>query len=1222
MKKIWTVVVGLVLMLSLLTIGAFTLSANAATSGDYTYSVSGGNATITDYTGSATTLTIPSTLGGYPVTSIGYDAFYNCDSLTSVTIGNSVTSIGYEAFSDCDSLANITVEENNPRYCSVNGVLFNKDKTTLLAYPAGKTASSYTIPNSVTSIGDCAFYGCSSLTSIAFPDSVTSVGAGAFYKCNALEAVYISDLASWCQCDFLDSAYASDAVVSTNPLSDKCRLYLNGELLTNAIIPDGVTSIKAYAFANCTSLASITIPNSVTSVDKYAFSGCNALEAVYISDLASWCQCSFTDYEYLAGDATIVSTNPLSDKCKLYLNGELLTNAIIPDGVTSIEAYAFANCTSLTSVTILDGVTTIGKEAFANCISLTSIVIPNSVTSIGEKAFFGCTSLIDMTVPFVGASRSASGSSGVFGYIFGYTLSSGTQGTVQQHYSYGYYHNYYIPSSLRSVVVTDATKIPYGAFYNCSMLISITIPNSVTSIENNAFRNCNSLPSITIPDSVTSIGSDAFRDCPLMTSITIPDSVTSIGKRAFSYCKSLDSVIIYSSTAKIDNIGLPSSTVIYCKADSAAEKYCSSNDRPFAYIDGTEEEMIVGGEIGKFIWTLDKRTGVLELIGSGKMIDFSTVTAPWYGYRYFITSVILPDGLTNIGKKAFFNCPRLTSISIPDSVTSIGNAAFYKCRYLHSITIPSGVKAIGTYAFYQCISLTSATITDGVTNIGNDAFCGCSSLTSITIPDSVVSIGSSAFEDCTSLISVSIGDCVQSIEPWTFGNCTSLSMVTIGNSVASIGDSAFRNCTSLASITIPNSARSIGLRAFQDCTALSAIYIPDGVKIIGYESFYNCSSLVSLVLPYSVISISNYAFRDCDSLESVTIYNKDCQFSSNCGLNYHHTLYGYKGSTTEIFAEENGSKFMDVETTHTHTYSSDCDKKCSSCGTPRTVLHTYKNVVTKATLSKDGKINYQCTKCGYVSSKSTVVKRPTSFKLSTTTYTYNGSVKTPTVTVKDSAGKVLKKNTDYTVTYASGRKNVGTYKVTVKMKGNYTGTKTLTFKINPINVSKCKLSLSTTSYTYNGSVKTPSVTVKNASGTKLTKDTHYTVTYASGRKNVGSYKVTIKMKGNYTGTKTLTFKINPAKTTVSKVTSPKVKMLKITVTKKTTQVTGYQVQYSTSKSFKSATTKTLTKNTTTSATMTGLKAKTTYYVRVRTYKTVNGAKYYSGWSTAKSAKTK
>ncbi len=282
--------------------------------------------------------------------------------------------------------------------------------------------------------------------------------------------------------------------------------------------------------------------------------------------------------------------------------------------------------------------------------------------------------------------------------------------------------------------------------------------------------------------------------------------------------------------------------------------------------------------------------------------------------------------------------------------------------------------------------------------------------------------------------------------------------------------------------------------------------------------------------------------------------------------------------------------------------------------------HKWKTTTTKATTSENGSIVKECTVCGKVAS-STTIKYAKTFTLSTTTYTYDGKVKTPSVTVKDAAGNVLKKDTDYKVTYASGRKNAGTYKVTVTMMGNYSGTKTLTFKINPINVSKCSVKLSATSYTYDGKVKTPTVTVKNASGTTLTKNTHYTVTYASGRKNVGTYKVTIKGKGNYTGTKTLTFKIDPAKTTVSKVTSA-TKSLKVSITKKATQVTGYQVQYSTSKAFTSAKSKTLTKNTTTSTTLTGLKAKTTYYVRVRTYKTVNGVKYYSGWSTVKSAKTK
>ena len=241
------------------------------------------------------------------------------------------------------------------------------------------------------------------------------------------------------------------------------------------------------------------------------------------------------------------------------------------------------------------------------------------------------------------------------------------------------------------------------------------------------------------------------------------------------------------------------------------------------------------------------------------------------------------------------------------------------------------------------------------------------------------------------------------------------------------------------------------------------------------------------------------------------------------------------------------------------------------------------------------------------------------FSLSATSYTYNGKAKKPTVTVKNANGTKLT-TSSYTVTYASGRKNAGTYKVTIKMKGNYTGTKTLTFKINPVNVSKCKITLSTTSYTYNGTVKKPAVTVKNASGTKLTTSS-YTVTYASGRKNVGTYKVTIKMKGNYTGTKTLTFKINPSKTTISKLTAGK-KSIKVAITKKSTQVTGYQIQYSTSKKFTNAKTKTISSYKTTKYTLKSLSAKKTYYVRVRTYKTVGKTKYYSGWSTYKYKKTK
>jgi len=244
-------------------------------------------------------------------------------------------------------------------------------------------------------------------------------------------------------------------------------------------------------------------------------------------------------------------------------------------------------------------------------------------------------------------------------------------------------------------------------------------------------------------------------------------------------------------------------------------------------------------------------------------------------------------------------------------------------------------------------------------------------------------------------------------------------------------------------------------------------------------------------------------------------------------------------------------------------------------------------------------------------------------KLSSTSYTYNGKTKTPSVTVKDSKGRKLKNVTDYTVKYSSGRKNVGKYAVKVTFKGNYSGTVKKTFKINPAKVSNVKLS--STSYTYNGKTKTPSVTVKDSKGRKLKKGTDYTVKYSSGRKNVGRYAVKVTFKGNYTGSKTVYYYIVPKSTSISRVSALR-KGFKLSWKKQKTQTTGYQIQYSTSKKFKKAKAVNVSKNKTTSKYIKKLSSKKKYYVRVRTYKKVkiNGKtkKVYSSWSKTKTVKTR
>ncbi len=417
---------------------------------------------------------------------------------------------------------------------------------------------------------------------------------------------------------------------------------------------------------------------------------------------------------------------------------------------------------------------------------------------------------------------------------------------------------------------------------------------------------------------------------------------------------------------------------------------------------------------------------------------------------------------------------------------------------------------------------------------------------------------------------------------------------------------------------ICGATRTVGAHKYSNSCDATCNYC-GAKRTIKHTYSNNCDTSCNVCKTSRTIThtYSNNCDKSCDICGTTRTVGAH-KYSNNCDTTCNYCSAKRTIKHTYTNACDTACNVCKAKRTIKHTYSNNCDTSCNVCKATRTITHSYKTTTTKATLSKNGSVVKKCTVCGKVASN-TAIKYVKSFRLSTTTYTYDGKVKTPSVTVKDSAGKTLKKNIDYTVTYASGRKNAGTYKVTVKMIGKYSGTKTLTFKINPAKISSYKLSATT--YTYDGKVKSPSVTVKNASGVNLTKNTHYTVTYVSGRKNVGTYKVTVKGKGNYTGTKTLTFKINPPKTTVSKLTAGK-KSITVAITKKSTQVTGYQIQYSTSKSFSKATTKTISSYKTTKYTLKSLSAKKTYYVRVRTYKIVGKTKYYSGWSTYKYVKTK
>ncbi len=318
------------------------IPANADQYGDFIYTANATEVTISGYTGAGGALTIPSSIDGLPVKNIG-SAFNSNTSLSSVTIPNSVTSIGEEAFYYCTGLTSVVVDEANPNYSSVAGVLFNKSQTTLIQYPGGKIGG-YTIPSSVTSIGNWAFNYCSGLTSVTIPSSVTSIGSFAFYWCSGLTSMVIPDRVT----------------------TIEQATFLGCYRLTSVTIPNSVTRIGGYAFTYCNP-TSVTIPNSMTSIGSYAFSECG-LTSVNIPN-------SVTSIEGFA-----------FSRCGL-------TSVTIPNSVTSIEDNAFEGCWRLTSVTIPNSITRIGVGLFQYCQGLTRITIPSSVTSIGRGAFNNCTNL-------------------------------------------------------------------------------------------------------------------------------------------------------------------------------------------------------------------------------------------------------------------------------------------------------------------------------------------------------------------------------------------------------------------------------------------------------------------------------------------------------------------------------------------------------------------------------------------------------------------------------------------------------------------------------------------------------------------------------------------------------------------------------------------------------------------------------------------------------------
>ena len=785
------------------------------------------------------------------------------------------------------------------------------------------------IEDGVTSIGELAFFKCSSLTNITIPDSVTCIEYAAFHGCSSLSSI---------------------------------------------TIPNSVTSIGIYAFVICSSLTSITIPDGVTSIGYGAFSECSSLKTISLSCKSSLKKSDFGD------QANLVS----------YTNQHLLTKTAAKAATcTESGNKEYWTCKHCGKYFLSDDT----NPATATAVELSETVIPalnhkNAITrgafepTETEPGYSGDRYCPDCDTVFEKGYTYWNEGNLTWKLDADGTLTISGTGAMK---NYDYNDNpspVYNNSNVKKVVIEDGvTSIGNSAFNECISLTSITIPDSVTSIGTYAFSGCRSLTSITIPDSVTSIGSYAFYNCKNLTTISL-SCKSSLKKSDFGDKADLVSYTnqhLLTKTAAKAATCSESGNKEYWTCEHCGKYFLSDDTNPETAKAVEQSETILPAlkhknaitrgavepngtkpgysgdrycpdcntvlEKGYTYWIEDNLTwklyedGTLNISGTGAMknYSYSNNKSPACS-NLSVTSIVIEEGVTSIGDYAFENCDNLTSITIPENVEIIGKGAFYSCDNLKDVTLQDGVKIIERTAFIWCGNLTNIVLPNSITSIGDWAFKDCTSLTSIKIPSSVTSIDD-PFYNCSSLKTISL-DCGSSLKRTDFGKQADLVSYTPHTLIKTeakpvtddeSGNKEYWTCSHcgkyfLSDDTNPETATAVELSEIIICNHKNAelrnaseptetspgysgdLYCPDCDKVLekGYtywiednltwklyeDGTLNISgkgamkdyiygnnksparlnlSVTSIVIEEGVTSIGDYAFENCDNLTSITI---------------------------------------------------------------------------------------------------------------------------------------------------------------------------------------------------------------------------------------------------------------------------------------------------------------------------------------------------------------
>ena len=487
---------------------------------------------------------------------LGTKSFYGCTSLTAISLPDSVTRISYGAFDKCTRLANVKLSQNLEQ---LDGRAFSGcDALTSITIPK-KVATSYKadISDYGYTGGRGAFNGNANLKSVTFEEGSTVIAGNLLANCPGIETIVIPDSVTeigeyaFYHCINLKDVKLSSALTTINT-----RAFNDCIALPEVEIPDSVVKISYGAFDGCTALADVKLSRNLEQLDGRAFSGCDALTSITIpKKVATSYKADISDYGYTGGRGAFNGNANLKsvtfEEGSTVIAGNLLANCpgietiVIPDSVTEIGEYAFYHCINLKDVKLSSALTTINTQAFNDCSSLLAITVPDSVTSMGSAVFANCTSLADVTLPNtrqIIMSRTFESCSSLEKIVLPETVTRIQENAFEN------------CTALKEIVWSKAlTTIDANAFLNCDALVEVSIPATVTSMGNHVFRDCDALTTVVIPDSVTSMGTNVFYDCDALTSVKLGSDITTIPVSTFEHCDVLESIVIPRRVTTIGN---------------------------------------------------------------------------------------------------------------------------------------------------------------------------------------------------------------------------------------------------------------------------------------------------------------------------------------------------------------------------------------------------------------------------------------------------------------------------------------------------------------------------------------------------------------------------------------------------------------------------------------------------------------------------------------------